>query len=165
MRCYIDRRNLKFFWVVFCILSCIILCSWADPVTNDLYTGYLIYNDTQGLPVTRLSGSVEYILDSYDSVGYADNGQSIYNHSGYQVLGEVRVGSTVYNARLQAFGGLEIQQSYYSGNTLRSAWISYDLRPDLLPSGFSLVELSLIFLVMLLVVSVGISILQRGVIG
>lgn len=126
-----------------------IFCSWVDPNTVDVYTGN-IYFKSASYDVTQLSGNIEYFFEDTVYLGLDSSGY-LYNTSGTSVSGLARINGVEYNIQIPSLGGLQIQQTYYSNNYERTTWVNYNLEPDVLPSAWELPELSLIFLVIILI--------------
>lgn len=150
--------------IILCMLSVFMLCSWVDPDTVDVYSGQIIYNDSNGYNVTLLSGDVQYWLNSYSGLAY-DNGGSVLNTEVNVKSGTALIGGNEYNVRFASQGGFQIEQTYYTTNNIaRTAYINYALYPDVLPTGFQLPELGIIFIVFLIFVLIVINMTMRGLI-
>lgn len=155
----------KLFLVITMVLLVILtMCSWVQPDTVDVYDGSIQYADTQGYSVTRLSGFVEFYLDRSIGLARTDSGYLI-NTGSNALSGYVLVSGVEYPCRFLALGSegvFQIQQSYYQNTQYRTAWITYNLTSDVLPSSYSYIEYLVVFLAVLLALLVGVNYLFRG---
>lgn len=149
--------------VIALVILCIMLCSWVDPQTVDTYTGTIQYADTQGYAVTQLSGNIDYYLANYYNIGVADSGYLV-NADANVKSGRALIGGTEYDVRFNSLGGFAIEQTYTTNGYTRTAWINYNLYPDIVPSDLSVPELGIIMAVILVFLLVAINIIMRGVI-
>lgn len=140
----------------------IFLGSWVDDSTVDVYSGSIQYSDDNSYPVTHLSGRIDFYLSSYSGLALDSNGYLI-NTQANSKIGFCRINGTEFSCRYNSLGGFQIQQSYYSGSSYRTAWISYNLSPDTVPTAFSLPEFAIVFLVILVFFLVIIYLLSGGV--
>lgn len=148
--------------VLLCILSLFILCSWVDPQTVDVYNGQIAYADTQGYNVTRLSGDIQYWLEDYVGTAYDSSGY-LFNTDNTIISGRALIGGQEYDVRLYSQGGFQIEQTYYTTNNIaRTAWISYNLIPEVLPVPYSFPELAIVFMFILVFLLVCINIVSKG---
>lgn len=153
---------MKWCLVLLCILSLFILCSWVDPQTVDVYNGQIAYADTQGYNVTRLSGDIQYWLEDYAGTAYDSSGY-LFNTDNTIISGRALIGGQEYDVRLYSQGGFQIEQTYYTTNSIaRTAWISYNLTPEVLPVPYSFPELAIVFMFILVFLLVCINIVSKG---
>lgn len=148
--------------LVLLLILPIFLGSWVDDSTVDVYSGSIQYSDDNDHPVTHLSGRIDFYLSSYAGLGLDSNGFLI-NTQANSKIGFCRINGTEFSCRYNSLGGFQIQQSYYSGSSYKSAWISYDLIPDTVPTAFALPEFAIVFLVILVFFLVVIYLLSGGV--
>lgn len=150
------------FQLLFLFILPIFLGSWVDDSTVDVYSGSIQFSDDNDYPVTHLSGRIDFYLSSYSGLGLDSNGFLI-NTQANSKIGFCRINGTEFSCRYNSLGGFQIQQSYYSGSSYRSVWISYDLTSDTVPTSFSLPEFAIVFLVILVFFLVVIYLLSGGV--
>lgn len=117
--------------LLLCLLP-LILGAWVDPDTINVYSGSAVKTDFT-YETTNLSGSVQYYLTTYDGICLDASGY-LYNSSGTTINGRILTGYGEFQCRLSSLGGLQIYQEYVTGTSVRSTWVSYNLRPDELPS-------------------------------
>lgn len=134
------------FGILLLLLLTFYLSSWVDPSSVDVYHGSIQYADDGTYSVTHLSGDIQYWLSDYSGLSLDSSGFLI---STKQVSrgGRALIGGTEYNIRFNSLSGLQIEQSYYYGSNLRTAYIDYNLTPvsaSDVPSSWSIPELSLI---------------------
>lgn len=118
--------------IVFFAAAVVILCSWVDPDTIDVYSGTAVKTDYT-YETTNLSGSVQYYLTTYDGICLDDSGH-LYNSSGSNISGRILTSYGEFSCRVSSLGGMQIYQEYVTGTSVRSTWVSYDVTPDELPS-------------------------------
>lgn len=153
---------MKSWFVLLCILSLFILCSWVDPQSVDVYNGQIAYADTQGYNVTRLSGDIQYWLEDYVGTAYDSSGY-LFNTDNTIISGRALISGQEYDVRLYSQGGFQIEQTYYTTNNIaRQAWISYNLTPEVLPVPYSFPELAIVFMFILVFLLVCINIVSKG---
>lgn len=138
----------------------LMLCSFVDPNTIDVYTGDIQFVDSQ-YSVTRLSGNIEYYLDDYEIIG-TDNRGYLFNASDDTVNGHALINGTLYNIRLQARQGFEIEQEYYNNNITRTTWVQYNLTPDIIPSQFQAPDITIMLIFVVIFIAVAF-IVMRGI--
>lgn len=149
--------------VVCLLLLPLLLGGWVDPDTIDVYTGYAVKADNS-YDVSDLSGTVQYYLTGYDGFCLDSNGY-LFNSSSTSRTGICRTSAGYeLECRMNARSGFQIQQTYYSSGIARTAWISYNLVPDLLPSALTLAELALIVITVIVFIVSAILIISRGAI-
>lgn len=119
-------------FIVFFTAAVVILCSWVDPDTIDVYSGTAVKTDYT-YETTNLSGSVQYYLTTYDGICLDDSGH-LYNSSGSNISGRILTSYGEFSCRVSSLGGMQIYQEYVTGTSVRSTWVSYDVTPDELPS-------------------------------
>lgn len=151
---------------ILALVLCLIplwLCSWVNEDTVDVYTGtaYMVPSD---YAVTNLGGSVRFYVSSYEGFGLSSSGYLINagssQRSGYLLARD----GQEYPCRFSVNGGLEIQQPYYQNNMQRTAWVSYNLVPDVVPSWFTLPEIALITITIVVFIMTAVLIISRGAI-
>lgn len=153
---------MRFCIVLLCILSLFLLCSWVDPQSVDVYNGQIVYADTQGYNVTRLSGDIQYWLEDYVGTAYDSSGY-LFNTDNSIISGRALISGQEYDVRLYSQGGFQIEQTYYTTNNIaRQAWISYNLTPEVLPVPYSFPELAIVFMFILVFLLVCINIVSKG---
>lgn len=104
-----------------CIMMILTLCSWVDPATVNVYTGYISGSGP-------LSGqSCEYYIDNSYNIGLENTG-SIFNNGPNTIHGKIRVNGIEYDITLYPGAAPSL---HYNNN-----WIDIDLRPDVLPAKF-----------------------------
>lgn len=128
------------------LVFCFYLSSWVDPLTVDVYHGSIQYADDGSYSVPHLSGDIQFWLSDYSGLSLDSSGFLV---STKQISrgGRALIGGTEYSIRFNSLSGLQIEQSYYYGSTLRTAYIDYNLTPSSpsdVPSAWSIPELSLI---------------------
>lgn len=148
--------------IIMCILP-LWLCSWVNEDTVDVYTGYAYMNPSD-YAVTNLGGSVRFYVSSYEGFGLSDAGYLINAGSAQRTGYLIARDGVEYPCRFSVNGGLEIQQPYWSNNYERTAWISYNLRPDIVPSWFTLPEIALITVTIVVFIMAAVLIISRGAI-
>lgn len=129
------------------ILISLMLVSWIDPRTIDTYEGEIYIYD-KVYDVSDLSGDIEFFLHSYDGLALDTSGY-IYNSLGSAITGRALINGTEYNIRIDSFGGLSIQQSYYQNNYERTTWQTYHLIMDNIPGNLTIDNLSNIIVILL----------------
>ena len=148
--------------VILCILSVLMMCSWVDPETVDVYNGQIVYVDTQNLNVTRLSGNIQYWLVDYHGISYDSSGH-LFNSTNTIKLGTALINGIEYDVRVNSLGGFQIEQTYYAANNVqRTSWITYNLTPEVLPTNFNLPEFAIIAMFILVFLLVCINIVSKG---
>lgn len=125
----------QYFLMAAIILISLMFGSWVDPRTIDTYEGEIYIYD-KVYDVSDLSGDIEFFLHSYDGL-ILDTSGYIYNSLGSAITGRALINGTEYNIRIDSFGGLAIQQSYYQNNYERTTWQTYHLIMDNIPGHLS----------------------------
>lgn len=125
----------KYILMVAIIFISLMLGSWVDPRTIDTYEGDIFIYD-KVYDVSDLSGDIELFLHSYDGLALDTSGY-IYNFLGSAITGRALINGTEYNIRIDSFGGLSIQQSYYQNNYERTTWQTYHLVMENIPGQLS----------------------------
>lgn len=142
----------------------LILGSWVDPDTIDVYQGYARINNSSGYNVADLSGNVSYYVSAYDGFCLDQSGY-LYNSSPTLRSGELRTSNgAVYECRFPSLGYLQIQQEYIQSGYTRTAWIDYYLIPDVVPTPYSFIEFGIIIIAVVVFIMIAILIISRGVI-
>lgn len=142
----------------------LILGSWVDPDTIDVYSGYAMINNTSGYSVTDLTGDIEYYLTGYTGICLDDRGY-LYNSSAVVLYGEIETSSGVsYECRFPTKGYLQIEQEYTSSGYTRTAWIDYYLLPDVVPTPYTVVEFGIVVVAIVVFIMSAILIISRGAI-
>lgn len=134
-----------------CVCVCLLiftlsLCSWVDPSTVDVYRGSISFADTSGYDVVHLSGDIQYWLSDYSGLSLSDAGYVV-STKAVSRSGTALIGGVEYPIRFNSLSGLQIEQTYYYGTTLRTVYVNYNLTPASpadVPSGLSLPEVSLL---------------------
>lgn len=148
------------------LLLCLIplwLCSWVNEDTVDVYTGTASINPVD-VPVTNLGGRVRFYLSSYEGFGLSSSGYLINAGSAQRTGYLLAPNGGEYPCRFSVNSGLEIQQTYIQNNYERSVWVSYNLKPDIVPSWFTLPEIALITITILVFILAAVLIISRGAI-
>lgn len=145
------------------LVSVLMLCSWVDPNTVDVYTGSVVKTDfTQN--TSNLSGQIQYFVSGYNGFCLSENG-ILWNTSNTARTGYMLTANGVqYECRFPAGGGFQIYQSYVQNTTTRWVWVSYDLTPDEVPTVYGLVEYALILIAAIVMILVAVIVISRGVI-
>lgn len=121
--------------IIALIISVLFICSWVDPRTVDIYDADIfIYDNTYG--VTDLSGSIQFFLHSYDGLAFSDSGY-VYNTLGSNITGRALINGSEYSIRINSFGGLSVQQTYYNGYE-RTVWQTYNMTMSKLPGSIDI---------------------------
>lgn len=139
------------------------LCSWVNEDTVDVYTGTASINPTD-VPVANLGGRVRFYLSSYDHFGLSSSGYLINAGSTQRTGYLLAPNGGEYPCRFSVNGGLEIQQTYVLNNYERTVWVSYNLLPDVVPSWFTLPEIALITITIVVFIMTAVLIISRGAI-
>ena len=147
--------------IILLVIAGLMMCSWVDRDTIDVYDGSIRINNGTGYTVTDLSGNVSFYLDSYRNLGF-DNRGYLYNASADTYYGLALINGTEYECRMIPNGGFQIKQQYYSGTTTRTLWIDYLLTVQQLPTGLSIPEFLIIFIGFVVFILVAINVLIRG---
>lgn len=152
----------RFLLIAFLTLP-LILGSWVDPSTIDVYSG-MIQRYDYTYDVTDLSGYIDYYLISYDDFCLDSNGY-LFNASSSTSSGSLRTAAGAeYEIRFTSRSGLEIQQAYTSSGYQRTAWIGYNLVPEDLPIAFTVSEFSIVAIAVILFIISALVIISRGAI-
>ena len=151
----------RIFSLILCIMSVLMLCSWVDPQTVDVYPGVIRINNTSGYTVANLSGDLQFYLDNYRQLGY-DSWGYVYNPTPDYYNGLALISGTQYPCRMIPNGGFQIQQTYQLNTSLRNVWIDYQLSVPELPTGFSTPEFAIIFIAISVFLLIAINLLMRG---
>ncbi len=147
---------MKFYFFSFLILTFIVvicLGSWVDPNTVDIWQGRIAYVNSS-YDVTKLSGDIEFYLDSYDGLCLTDSGY-LFNISNSVINGYAKIGSNEYDIRFSSLCELQIYQSYTRSGYTYNTWVDYHLIPEngLIPgSGIDSSSFIVLILIVILVV-------------
>lgn len=145
------------------LLLPLLLGGWVDPETVDVYSGYARKSDNS-YDVSDLSGYVEYYVTGYDGFCLDSSGY-LFNSSSTSRTGQCRTSAGYeLECRFNARSGFQIQQTYYTNGIARTAWISYDLIPDVVPSPFSITEFAMIAVTVAVFIVIAVVIISRGLI-
>lgn len=147
--------------IILCMLSILMLCSWVDPSSVDVYSGTISINNTTGYTVANLSGSVEFYLDNYRQLGYDSSGY-VYNPTPDYYNGLALISGNQYPCRMAPNAGFQIQQVSVSTGYDRNVWVDYNLSVTELPTGFSVPEFSIIFIAISCFLLIAINLLSKG---
>lgn len=138
------------------------LCSFVNPSSTDIFTGTIIFNESE-YPVTHLSGSADFAFPDYSDFVLNDSG-FLYNLGSSTKSGLMELNGNTYEVRFQSHDELQVRQTYTSSSSIRSTWVSYHLRADRLPSDLSFGDILFISLTVISIILGGLLILQKGVI-
>lgn len=149
--------------LLFLTVIVLFLCSWVNPDTVDVYTGYA-YMVPSDLPVLNLGGNIKYYLSSYEGFGLSDDGYLINAGSSQRSGYLIAPNGGEYQCRFSVNNGLQIYQNYTTSGYERWAWVDYNLVPDLVPAAFTLPEFAMVLVTILVFILLSILIISRGAI-
>lgn len=158
------KKYLSLFLLFIILCSTCSLFGFASPTVYPVYSGTLSYISGQSTytPVVTLSGSVDFWLNSYESISMTEN-SFLLNAGTSQLIGEVRHSSGTYDIRIPA--GADYIEVYQlrSGVNNSYTYFDYYLRIEQVPSTMTEESSILLFLASFVVVLVPFIVIGRYV--